>query len=153
MTNAFRKGHLVSTIVLLLSIFGCASTNEADFNPVPLPSKAPANLTWTSETESANIGIGIGIVNPSYETRLDFNHIFKGCGRPVRQLGEETINSLPQALQRDLEKALLAKGFKITGTFPDLESMTYGQKEKSNLVLVPTIVLRPPSSNWNPRPR
>lgn len=43
------------------------------------------------------------------------------------------------AAQRDLEKVINAKGFKTTGSYPTFDDMTFSQKERSSLILLPEI--------------
>jgi len=43
------------------------------------------------------------------------------------------------AAQVDLEKILISKGFTISGSFRSYDEMTYSQKEKSTLIMRPTI--------------
>lgn len=142
------RGFLVS---ICLVAPACVSTvDESQFTPVPVPSNAPPNFQWTPTTGGRSTGIGVGVVNASYVTNLDFQKIFHGCGIDVRRVGEEALRQFPASLQQDIDKALIAKGFSVTGHFSDLSSMTYGEKEKSNLVLVPKVQLSVSFDQVNP---
>jgi hypothetical protein len=44
-------------------------------------------------------------------------------------------------MRSDLEKVLVAKGFKVTGPFDSLDMMTFPEKRGANLTLTPTVEL------------
>ena len=48
------------------------------------------------------------------------------------------------SMKTDIEKILVAKGFKITGPFDKLDMMTYPQKQGANLTLTPVINVSAP---------
>jgi hypothetical protein len=131
---------IVSIAILPLAV-ACVTIKESDYEPIPPASNAPARLQWSPEIEGKNLGIGIGVVAPEYQVKLDIQSICRGyeCDPAATAAIEETLGLLQTALKRDIENALLAKGFNVTGRFDSLDSMTYAQKEKSNLVLRPEI--------------
>jgi hypothetical protein len=49
------------------------------------------------------------------------------------------FTSFLDATKVDLERVVVAKGFTSSGMYPSLDEMTYSQKEKSSLILIPTV--------------
>jgi hypothetical protein len=140
----FRSVRSIAPIAIPLLAVACVTVKESDYEPVPAASNASARLQWSPEVEGKKLGIGIGIVRPVYDSVLDLQKLCKPpheCDPAAEEAIGEARDSLRTALQRDIENALLAKGFNVTGKFDKLEDMTYAQKEKSNLVLIPKIVL------------
>lgn len=134
---------IVSIAILPLAV-ACVTVKDSDYESVPAASNAPARLQWSPEIEGKNLGIGIGILDAEYETEIDSQRLCKKyeCDPATLDAIEDISRSLQTDLSRDIEKALSAKGFNVTGRFRDRNKMTYAEKEKSNLLLCPKINIK-----------
>lgn len=73
------------------------------------------------------------------------NFVISNIKEGIQNVLKETHDILKEyhsSLQRDFEKIILSKGYKISGPFDNLEDMTFGQKERTLLVLVPEIIFK-----------
>ncbi len=52
-----------------------------------------------------------------------------------------SINRMAAAMQTDIEKIIIARGYTTAGTFSSIDEMTYSQKERAAFVLRPIINL------------
>ncbi|MGZ5009438.1 MAG: hypothetical protein ACXV74_00585 [Methylobacter sp.] len=52
-----------------------------------------------------------------------------------------SINRVSEAMQTDIEKIIISRGFTTAGSYPNIDEMTYSQKEHASLILKPTVNL------------
>lgn len=52
-----------------------------------------------------------------------------------------SINRMAVAMQSDIEKIIIARGYTTAGTFSSIDEMTYSQKERASFILRPIINL------------
>lgn len=55
---------------------------------------------------------------------------------------KEISDAFRSSMKTDLEKLLIAKGFKVTGPYETLDAMTFPEKKVANLTLTPIIDIR-----------
>lgn len=125
----------IPVVMMAVIISGCATLNEADFVTVPAPPPPPAVLfSYQPPAEGSPTNVSIGVVSATYATDVQIGP----------QLGQRNYNltdELRNSLSRDIQRVLVAKGFTVAGEFPTLDQMTFPQKDKTLMVLVPTITL------------
>ena len=56
-------------------------------------------------------------------------------------LTDPVVRNFLSSFANDLEKVVLAKGITVSGVYKNLDEMTFSQKERASLVLVPEIYL------------
>lgn len=132
---------IVGALVLAIVAAGCATGGGGATLRTIAPVGTPTpDFSWQPATTGEHTDISIGIVRPQYALK----DIAKTC--PERQqcrlTGAELAKQMRIALGNDLKQALVAKGYTVTGVYRELDRMTYGQKKRSNLVLVPIINLQ-----------
>lgn len=52
-----------------------------------------------------------------------------------------SINRVSEAMQTDIEKIIISRGFTTAGSYLNFDEMTYSQKEHASLILKPTVNL------------
>jgi hypothetical protein len=125
----------IPAMVIAVLVSGCATLNEADFVTVqPAPTPPAVVFSYQPSTEGTPTNISIGVVSATYATEA---HLGPELGQRVYGLTDE----LRTSLSRDIQQLLVAKGFTVAGEFPTLGQMTFPQKDKTLMVLVPTITL------------
>lgn len=115
--------------IILLIGFGVIIVNCAP-PPSQLQPTLPPNFSYEPpSTATKALDLTIGIVNPQYTT----------------QFGGDEVQSLKDlyssSMGADFDKIIIAKGFKTTGPFPSQNEMTYPEKERASLILVPEIAI------------
>lgn len=111
----------VSALIVLLALSGCLPPPEKSVSPnfvFDPPSASPATKNSMSIAILLPGTAGSFFEDKSYET-----------------LSKKFVN----AAQIDLEKVLLSKGFTISGSFRSYDEMTFSQKERSTLIMRPTV--------------
>jgi Neuraminyllactose-binding hemagglutinin precursor (NLBH) len=115
--------------IILLIGFGVIIVNCAP-PPSQLQPTLPPNFSYEPpSTATKALNLTIGIVNPQYKTEFGGNE------------SQSMKNLYSSSMGTDFEKIIIAKGFKTTGPFPSQNEMTYPDKERANLILVPEIAI------------
>ena len=122
-------------VLAVLVLASCATLKETDFITVQRPAPPPSTpFTFDAAKEGTPTDITIGVLAASYKTGL-------GLAGSLSERSAALSTDLQNALSRDVESMLVAKGFRVPGQFASLDQMTFPQKDKTTMVLVPTISL------------
>lgn len=132
--NPFQATVRVVGALLLMSLAACM-TMSAPENPEPtVPQAPPLAYKFAFEpVKQANatpVGIGLGRIEADTGS---------SCQAPDVN---EVLAVFTQSLQSAFQATLLAKGYTLSGPFSSREQMTYGEKEKAMLLLVPHLTVR-----------
>lgn len=102
--------------------------------PPPAPPVAPSFTFTPPEQANKLLPITIALVHPAYAdpARTAWNHPW----------ARATGSAFASALHTDLQKSLIAKGFKVTGPYQDLNTMTFPEKKGAHLTLTPIVDIR-----------
>jgi hypothetical protein len=60
---------------------------------------------------------------------------------PMATAGKLSIDRMATAMQSDIEKIVIARGYTTAGAFASIDEMTYSQKERASFILRPIINL------------
>jgi len=124
--RSFRNIALLSSIAVVGA--ACASSGAGPATIVqPVPTEAAA-FSWNPVQQPNPRPFAMGILHPSY-TLEGADGTIEG---PIAR-------SFLSSLSTDLEAALIAKGYTVSGTYQELDVMTYRQRQNAGLVLLPEI--------------
>lgn len=127
--------YLLVIVLLLLAALplGCATL------PPPAEPVARAFFYTPPEQVKQLFPVTIALVRPRYENPTEqMVARMVGSDSWARETGGAFVNSL----KTDLEKLLIAKGFKVTGPYDSLDVMTFPEKKGANLTLTPIVEIR-----------
>ena len=116
------------TMTLLAGVLGCA--------PPPARQVTPVSYTFVYVPPSVtpkSLPVTIALVHPMYGDPAAFAQ-----SSHARQAGSAFVSSM----KTDLEKMLVAKGFKVTGPYENINVMTFPDKKSANLTLTPIVDVR-----------
>jgi hypothetical protein len=121
--------------VILAFQVACVSTTEVEEKTLKYPEPAPPlefsfNYEPAKEPNPAPTTIALVGVSVTGST-------YGSCGRAPSL--QQVLDHYISALNNQFQATLLAKGFTLTGPFSSREDMTYGEKEKALLLLVPEL--------------
>ncbi|MGD2091711.1 MAG: hypothetical protein PVH61_36395 [Candidatus Aminicenantes bacterium] len=147
MTKILKLGLF---IVCTLSMVGCAIMTESK-KPLTYPESLPTlgyTFNYNPVKETKSVEAVFALINPTYKglnygdisfkiSEKSLEQTFKN-DEEVRQICDDYLN----AIKSDFNETLIAKGYSLLGPFSSLNEMTYGEKEKSILSLIPTLNLR-----------
>lgn len=118
----------------VLLFFGCAAkTPQPLLYPEPLPPLA-YKFDYTPIKEASSISGTIAIVSPTFAKSPESPAVIAG---DIDKISGTYLDNL----KSDFEETLISKGFSLLGPFSDLEAMTFGEKDKAILALVPSVTL------------
>ena len=131
------RSLLLST-ALVLSLGGCVL-------PPPVPEAPPATPNFVFQVPSTAPAVKppmtVAILQPKSVGSLFVENVYGMPGTPQAGVATQRtrmfVGEMLHAEQADLERIIIAKGFPSAGTFPSIEEMTFSQKEKSSLILLP----------------
>lgn len=134
------KYRRVFSVIMLIG-FGVIIVNCAP-PPSQLQPTLPPNFSYRPPSTAATaLNLTIGIVNPQYTTQFGGNE-----AQSLKDLYSSSMGA-------DFDKIIIAKGFKTTGPFPSQNEMTYPDKERASLILVPEVSINlEPTTTRNIRP-
>ncbi len=123
--------YVTGAILLSLICSGCAPVQR----PQPAQPVARAFTYTPPEEPRRQLPATIALVRPTYAeaTRARLTN------GPV--WARSTTEAFAGSLRSDLEKILIAKGFKVTGPYDKLDLMTFPEKTGANLTLTPVVEL------------
>lgn len=121
--------------IVALAFVSCATLKETDFVAVERPPSPPGTLfSFDAQKEGTSTGISVGVVAANYTADVRL-------GGPLDNRASALATELRNAMSRDVQRVLVAKGFSVAGEFSTLERMTFPEKDRTTMVLVPTITL------------
>lgn len=115
-------------VVCFAMVAGCA-TGPTRINTPSL------SLSWAVPEQNVSDGseksdLTVAIVRPSFITEKLGSY-----------QNETYFRMFEQALESDIQSILIAKGMKVKGPYDDFDMMTYPDKKRSNLALIPKVIL------------
>lgn len=122
----------VLSVLVLFPLAACMTTSSKPDNIEPtVPNAPPLSYTFDyAPVKQANANpVGIALSNIVPHTESSCN------ARELQRILDEFSSSLQSAFQA----TLLAKGYTLSGPFSSREQMTYGEKEKATLFLIPAL--------------
>lgn len=133
------KKNKVLTLGIMFPIFAISiiflmSCKVEPVKPLLYPERSPSlayNFNYTPVKEVSSLTATIALLSPMYSLTP------KAGSEDIRRISNAYLNSL----KSDFEETLIAKGYSIAGPYTDLEVMTYIEKEKAILALVPNITI------------
>ena len=108
---------------------GCTTLVYTPVEPAPAPQAVV--FSFAPESEGEPTDVTVGIVGARYAVG----------GAPLEVSASALATEMRTALSRDVQRVLVAKGFPIAGEFTSIDQMTFPQKDRTTMVLVPTITL------------
>lgn len=126
-------------VILILNVLFFVNCNVATEPATPLkyPEPLPAlayKFDYNPEKIVSNIKETIALVAPQFTASPNIPD--------EKNIEFETIaNEYLNALKSDFQETLIAKGYNILGPYSEISLLTYGEKEKAILSLIPRIVL------------
>jgi len=113
-------------LVVSLQLFsGCAAGPPQIITPTP-------NFSWEPPSKDSSQDINLALVTPAFGKDSKFVSYNKNL----------YLKTFLDSAQTDLQRALLAKGFTVTGPYESFDVMTFPNKKDSPLALVPEFVLQ-----------
>jgi hypothetical protein len=129
-----RLPHIIEILTSLSVLAGC-SMKEIEFITVQRPTSPPAlPFSFDAPKEGTTTDVTVGVVAASYKTAV----ALRGS---LSERSTSLASDLQNALSRDVERTLISKGFRVPGEFAELDRMTFPEKDRTTMVLVPTISL------------
>lgn len=136
MTNrtVSRRESLVFVGCLLLSatwLLACAAAQP------PRPPLPPPTYSFNYEPPKEPVrpvNVTLALVRPSYEP-------LPAGASPQAWRQWPVVTQYLQSMGGDFQRMLIAKGFRLTGPFEELNLMTYPDKQTANLTLTPRVYL------------
>lgn len=119
----------------LFFLSSCATTTGTVTRTLQYPpevSVVQPNFTYEPAKESNPLPVNIAF-------SLIHKEVDMACGSNPQL--NEVIQRYVNALDTDFQATLIAKGYQISGPFSDRDQMTYGEKEKAMLLMVPSLKL------------
>lgn len=159
---------LIFVLSLFVLVVGCATTP-------PAPKEPPPPVTYNFNFEPPEKAkqkhqITIGIVSPQWDEKIGlgegkrpwldagfcpnpnelllYPNLSAHAHHPPRNLYDVAV-SFHNAIQRDFEAMMIARGFDVMGPFKNVDEMTYPEKQACNLIIVPEfsqVVVSQPST-------
>jgi len=126
------KKHILSVaVVVAYFIFLLGSALAPPAPPVA------ENFIYTppSSTSPTKSKINIAILKPTTTGS------FFVSGTPMVTDAKLSIDRMLVAMQEDIEKIIIARGYTTAGTFSSIDEMTFSQKERASFLLAPVINL------------
>ncbi len=129
------KSLLARSITILLTslvLAGCATLSDADFEavqPAPMPPHADFSVQPANGADST--GLTVAIADPNYNVDIS-----SGAAN-ASELSSDLRNSLSTSIQMVLTNT----GLVYSGSFGSLREMTFPQKDKIMMVMVPSITI------------
>ena len=118
----------------LLGGLACATPPPAAPPQMP-PAAGPLeySFSYTPEPETEKLSATLGMVSPQVAIRTTaVDNTFDASA--VQALYAKSLLS-------DFNAVLIAKGYGVTGPYDSIDDMTFGEKQRASLVLVPTVTL------------
>jgi hypothetical protein len=125
--NRMTIGLFISIGALILT--GCVPMQRAPVTPVSY-----SFVYAVPNTASRSQPVTIAVVRPSVADPT----AFAKTPAPHQQIG----NAFATSMKADLDKMLVAKGYKVTGPYESINDMTFPEKQAANLTLTPIMDLR-----------
>lgn len=116
---------------------------ESDFERVESPRSVQPSFSWPIQAKEDETGIAIGILKARYQVayRLERNSNCQQLCAPFEASARVIMNQFRSALRDDLSRMLQADGFEVPEEFSSLDEMTFPEKDRTKMVLVPVITL------------
>ncbi len=130
MNMMFFVNRIVLTLLIAILV-GCAAPQNI-VQPTP-------HFGWESPVKSRSNNVNLALVSPNFSSHSNFGS-YKG---------NRYLKTYLNSFQTDLQAALIAKGFSVTGPYDDFDMMTYPNKKVSNLALVPELILNIDENHTN----
>jgi hypothetical protein len=128
-----KKNKIVLSVVAVTAYF-IFLIGSAMAPPAP-PVAENFIFTPPSSTAPTKSNIDIAILKPSTEGS------FFVAETPMVSESKLSIDRMAVAMQTDIEKIIIARGYTTVGAFSSIDEMTYSQKERASFILKPIINL------------
>lgn len=141
---------LIVVFCVILGATGCSFMPTVT-KPLTYPETLPIvgyNLDYAPVKEANPIPATIAQIAPSYGNSNSADISFTVLEDSVKRISfkNEEITKICDgylnSVKSDFSETLIAKGYTLLGPFSNIEGMTYGEKEKSDLVLISKINLK-----------
>jgi hypothetical protein len=165
--DSMVKRNWIFGVILLVMVFvaGCETVPEVTKTEPPPPTVAHKFEFTPPEKASKKTNITIGIVNPQWDKNISikgeadkqqlldvginpkpvelmkYSNLTATVGPAPREL-VNIATDFNNAVQKDYEAMMVARGFPIMGPFKNVDEMTYPQKTACNLIIVPELSQR-----------
>lgn len=125
--------HVLIGILLSTLLLGCVPLQR---QPPPAPVAPNFNFEPPSASSSRS-DIAIALIKPETSGSMftDWSVVMVG---PDGDQARTYLQDMVTAAKTDMEKIVVAKGFNTLGPFESVDEMTYSQKERASLILLPT---------------
>jgi hypothetical protein len=127
------------SIGLLIFMAGCVLPPRTPPSPPPTPKFV---FTPPSSVPATRSNMAIAIIKPLPSGSFlieDTNPQGVSMGNPGTTRVRMYVDEMLKAAQTDIDKILIAKGFTTVGVYPAIDEMTFSEKERSTLILLPRI--------------
>jgi len=132
--NRERVRFALVVVLLLLPLFACMTAGPQPSPEPTIPQAPPLTYSFsyepTKEANPAKVAIALGRMLIQPENKCPSNRV------------ADLLSEMPSALQSAFQATLIAKGYTLSGPFDSREKMTYAEKEKAMLLLLPELRVR-----------
>lgn len=118
---------------IVLSVFAVAIMTGCVPRQISPPIADNFVFTPPSSVTSSKSGMSIAILKPVTSGSFFVSEAPSNASTKI------IMTRMLDAMQTDIEKVIIARGFTTAGSYPTIDEMTYSQKELSALILRPTI--------------
>lgn len=164
----FKSFILTIVFFLIFQVYPGKSFSEPLKDSEKLPPLS-YKFEYTPTENASQSNIVIAFVKPSFKSEISVNltpnleierlshnpaaqsyeaipaqvisNVREGIQECISQI-QDILKVYSESLRKDLEKVILSKGFKISGSFDNLDDLTYRVKDEALLVFVPEIFLK-----------
>ena len=133
-------------VIFILTILGaCGGVPQQPHRPAALPTSPWGNgysFSWSPPPGSKEARpLTIAVVN------ADFN--VKDCNPSVLYY-RQVVKGFAHSLAVDLDRALVAKGIRVTGPFDAFNDLTYAEKQAADFALTPAVCVKNMNVGYGP---
>jgi hypothetical protein len=132
--NRERVLFVFVVVLLLLPLFACMTAGPEPSPEPTIPQAPPLTYSFsyepTKEANPAKVNIALGHILIRADNRC-----------PSKRVGD-LLSEMASALESAFQATLLAKGYTLSGPFDSREQMTYAEKEKAMLLLLPELTVK-----------
>ena len=118
-------------VLLLLPFFACMTAGPEPSPEPTIPQAPPLTYSFsyepTKEANPAKVNIALGHILIRADNQC-----------PSKRVGD-LVSEMASALESAFQATLIAKGYTLSGPFDSREQMTYAEKEKAMLLLLPEL--------------
>ena len=130
MMTSTRSKWFLSLVCYASALQACAPASKPPpKEPEPAPQAYTPNFEYAVTPAADKLGITLGIVDPQF---IEGGDLYWKAN-----LDDEIVNQMLLAVKTTFGRIVIAKGFNTRGPFSSLNTMTYPDKQGSDLLLYP----------------